>query len=1267
MRETLEHEDAVESYTEALKLAKVNPGLIDVESEYELLARRVACYRRLGDSVAGPKDLRAMIKLAKQLEDVKREVDALNLLVEFAINRGEFQKADRHAKAALRLARKANNKKLEADSLLSLGDIFRNAGDAAKSTKTLEQCLRLFRELDDRAGEAAALRRNGRNQVALGDLAGAQSSLEQAIEITRSLGDRYEEAFALAVLSLSFRDTAESRTYGEQSLEIFEAIRDRRGQSMLYNNLGLLYGHLGLYGTAKDYTERAVEMAREMRIDLGIATYLESLGRAELDHGDYEQARITMQEGLELSLKIGDTINQAYFRLGLGRIALAASEPKVALTNIQRASDLFRETGSPAELSVAQAWLGFTYLSLNDWDAAHEHTSRAVAEMEALGDVSSDYPPQEVWWLHYLVLKATPEEKSSEADSKLDFTQLTDTYAWMVLQRSRQIALAGIATLSDAGLRRNYLNKVEVNRELIAAWVRGAEARDLDLELESAHAGNLQDQLKRMLAIRARMNERRDLDGLLDFIMDQLVELSGAERVLLADISEEDVRQAVAVRGYSNEEAKTALDVTSFVFDMVSERLNPVLLQRISEADPKTSEPESILDSLSVLGLPLISQGQLTGLIYLDNHTMYGPFNQSDVDLLSAFANQAASALENARLYQDLEQRVADRTDELETANKEMEQRAAELQIINSVQEGLASKLDMQAIYELIGDRLGEIFNADTTLIGFHDDANNEIYAPYYKDKGQVWTDSRRPHGQGLAEVILESGLPLKFDTSQESNEVGMYHVPSPDSEEDLNESIIAVPILSGGKAVGITSVQSYKQAAFDENDVNLLQTLTNSMSAALENVRLFDETQHLLQETEQRAAELAIINSVQDGLAAQLDFDAIIELVGDKMREVFDLQNLGIRIYDPGTNLVHFKYIVERGVRLPSPDPTEPAGFAERVMETREPIVVNENMEEAMKEVGSYVFAGTEFAKSVVFVPIISGDQATGTIMLEDLEREHAFDDSDVRLLSTLAASMGVAFENARLFEETTRLLGETEERAAELEIISSVEQALASKLEMQEVFDLVGDKIREVFDAQALLIIMYDADTDMLSYRYMIEKGERHFPEPARLGERGFAAHIIGNREPLMINKEMERQAKAYGAVLVAGEMPKSFLGVPLIVGDEAKGIISLQNVEREGAFDESDLRLLTTLASSMSVSLENVRLFDETRRRATEMAALAEIAREVSATLDLTAVLEQIGDRAMELLNARTINLRLLDVDDQVLKSVVSLGRHAEQYAA
>ena len=67
----------------------------------------------------------------------------------------------------------------------------------------------------------------------------------------------------------------------------------------------------------------------------------------------------------------------------------------------------------------------------------------------------------------------------------------------------------------------------------------------------------------------------------------------------------------------------------------------------------------------------------------------------------------------------------------------------------------------------------------------------------------------------------------------------------------------------------------------------------------------------------------------------------------------------------------------------------------------------------------------------------------------------------------------MSVALENARLFDETQRLLKETEQRTAELAIINSVQQGLASKLDMQAIYDLVGDKIREIFDAQAVLIM--------------------------------------------------------------------------------------------------------------------------------------------------------------------------------------------------
>src|SRR5206468_4988381 len=114
----------------------------------------------------------------------------------------------------------------------------------------------------------------------------------------------------------------------------------------------------------------------------------------------------------------------------------------------------------------------------------------------------------------------------------------------------------------------------------------------------------------------------------------------------------------------------------------------------------------------------------------------------------------------------------------------------------------------------------------------------------------------------------------------------------------------------------------------------------------------------------------------------------------------------------------------------------------------------------------------GSQMERSAVYVPLVAGDQARGIIGLMDMEREHAFTDSDVRLLQTLANSMSVALENARLFDETQRLFKESEQRAAELAIINSVQEGLAAKLDMDAIFTLVGDKIREIFSADTTYI---------------------------------------------------------------------------------------------------------------------------------------------------------------------------------------------------
>ena len=126
--------------------------------------------------------------------------------------------------------------------------------------------------------------------------------------------------------------------------------------------------------------------------------------------------------------------------------------------------------------------------------------------------------------------------------------------------------------------------------------------------------------------------------------------------------------------------------------------------------------------------------------------------------------------------------------------------------------------------------------------------------------------------------------------------------------------------------------------------------------------------------------------------------------------------------------------------------------------------------------------------------------------ISLQNLDRENAFSESDVRLLMTLAGSLSVALENARLFDETKRLLAETDERAAELALINSVQEGLAQNLDMQAMYDLVGDRIQEIFDAQVVDIGIFDFDAGLVRYPYTIERGVR-FPDNANAA-RGRAA---------------------------------------------------------------------------------------------------------------------------------------------------------------
>ncbi|TIU64723.1 MAG: GAF domain-containing protein, partial [Mesorhizobium sp.] len=213
--------------------------------------------------------------------------------------------------------------------------------------------------------------------------------------------------------------------------------------------------------------------------------------------------------------------------------------------------------------------------------------------------------------------------------------------------------------------------------------------------------------------------------------------------------------------------------------------------------------------------------------------------------------------------------------------------------------------------------------------------------------------------------------------------------------------------MIIGGQAKGVISLQNLDhEHAFNESDVNLLTTIGNATSIAVEKARLFTETRRLLKVTEDRAAELAILNSVGEAMTQSLDLDTVIRLVGDKVREAFGTEVSEILLHDSESGLIHVPYAYFRQYRVIDPFPFG-VGVASKIIDTGRPLVFKTL--EGGKELGAFFPDEKDRTASYIGVPIKSGERTLGVISVQSY-RENAFDENHVRLLQTVASNMVVA-----------------------------------------------------------------------------------------------------------------------------------------------------------------------------------------------------------------------------------------------------------------
>ncbi len=268
---------------------------------------------------------------------------------------------------------------------------------------------------------------------------------------------------------------------------------------------------------------------------------------------------------------------------------------------------------------------------------------------------------------------------------------------------------------------------------------------------------------------------------------------------------------------------------------------------------------------------------------------------------------------------------LRDRVAELETSEAGRERAEKVQAALYRIAETASMAEDMQEFYAEMHRIVGELMYAGNFYITLYDEERQAINWPFHVDERDedwpdpnVWEPIGTGQARGITAYLLRAGRPMLLSTDDWRRLAARGEIVMVGEE---SVTWLGVPLRSEDKALGALVVQSYREeTAHTEADKELLTFVGRHIASALERTRLIDETR-------QRNAELALINDVQRGLAMNLDMQAMYDLVGDRLQEIFDAQVVDIGVLDRGADLIHFPYTIEKGVRFPD-EPMEVIGF---------------------------------------------------------------------------------------------------------------------------------------------------------------------------------------------------------------------------------------------------------------------------------------------------------------------------------------------------
>ena len=636
------------------------------------------------------------------------------------------------------------------------------------------------------------------------------------------------------------------------------------------------------------------------------------------------------------------------------------------------------------------------------------------------------------------------------------------------------------------------------------------------------------------------------------------------------------------------------------------------------------------------LVVPLMREGEAIGVIGLRRAEAVS-FSEGQIELLKTFSDQAVIAIENARLFDEVQAKTRD----LEESLQQQTATADVLKVISR------SAFDLQAVFDALISSAVNLIGGQHGTIYVRDGENFRIRAHFGVSERFVDFLARNPPAPGMGSASGRVMLTGKVVVIPDILEDKDYAHPA--NELNRTRSMLAAPLLSNDRLEGVLVIARTEPGAFSSRQIELVQTFADQAVIAIENARLFDEVQAKTRDLEESLQQqTATANVLKVISRSAFDLDAVLKTLTESAHALSGAATATVFLHDGEVLRIR----AESGVApefleylVANPIPPGRETVTGRVLMTGETVLVPDVLADPDYNYGAGPRLGNY--RTLLGVPLIRDGKVEGVFGLQGRE-PGAFAQRQIELVRTFADQAVIAIGNVRLFDEVQAKTRDLEESLQQQTATADVLKAIS-----RSAFDL--DTVLETLIATAMRLCDATHGGEIFRrhgdvYRYA---ASRMNTDPAYLHHER-AAEIAPGRGTLVGRVALENRTVQ---IVDAWNDPeyaekeearignvRAMLGVPLMRDGEMIGAFALGRAEPI-AFTQRQVELVTTFADQAVIAIENVRLFDEVQAKTRDLeeslqqqTATADVLKVISrSAFDLQTVLDTLASSATGLIGA------------------------------